>query len=137
QMAMPANDVVALALVNILLHTYGDLDSDTWLGARGVEAAQHMVVTQGAQANTTISSEDPLWAPNDPDLGFTTAYCLMLGVALSSTQDAPGHHPYYSQPCSRDWEAAPLCEVPVYMLFNDSEVVANPGEQAQLDCGFI
>ncbi|CAL4096487.1 unnamed protein product, partial [Meganyctiphanes norvegica] len=137
QMAMPANDVVAVALRIDIFHTYGE-GSRAWLGAcggdpdTGREGRMEVVTQRGAQTNATISSEDPLWAPGDP--GYVTSTdCLYLRVWGPAIKSSPGR-PYVKYPCS--WAgAAPLCEVP--LLFNYNDLIVNPGEQVPLECGMI
>ncbi|CAL4069706.1 unnamed protein product, partial [Meganyctiphanes norvegica] len=93
-----------------------------------------MVVAQGAQVNTFISREDPLWALDEPgDIRRTD--CLRLKVHISDIIGAPADQAYSSLPCSHDGLAASLCEVP--WLFNFNDLIVNPEEQANLDCGFI
>ncbi|CAL4216744.1 unnamed protein product, partial [Meganyctiphanes norvegica] len=141
QIAMPANDVVAVALRKDLLDTYGKYGdwSNAWLGARGGDpeagrGGQMVVVTQqGARTNATISPESPLWYIGQPGT-VTTTSCLRLSVSLTTTLSTPGRT-YDSYRCSYAWDAAPLCEVP--LLFNYNDLIVNPGELVQLDCGII
>ncbi|CAL4066280.1 unnamed protein product, partial [Meganyctiphanes norvegica] len=105
--------------------------SHVWLAARGV--AGQMVVTQGPQANTTISRSNYLWAPAEVVEYFRFSDCLYLKVWLYAVINRPATQAYYSQPCSQDinysWKkVAQLCEVP--LLFNYNDLIVNPGEQA-------
>ncbi|CAL4218395.1 unnamed protein product, partial [Meganyctiphanes norvegica] len=91
-----------------------------------------MIVTDGALANTTITAEDLLWEPLNTGPLFTDDTCTRMQVDDSAIFKAPGQ-PYQAVDCSLDL-ASPLCEVP--LLSKYTEVIVNPGDQAQLNCSF-
>ncbi|CAL4160456.1 unnamed protein product, partial [Meganyctiphanes norvegica] len=69
QMAMPANDVVAVALRKDLFYIYGHY-SLAWLGARGGEDGMMVVVTQQVgRTNATFSPVYPFLEPPYAQLG--------------------------------------------------------------------